>query len=180
MHDLENSNQKGPPSPVAGPETELPTPIKDSGLPQRPRSTSFYAQEMGRFRQKKRNLQPKKEISFHFLLSTTSSIQSSSTKPSKHSATINKGRLFVDLHTMDTTDIFMNTRRIQNATDHSMDYTCTELSTQPTAPQKALFLLASPIIFSEPPFNNQRTPPTKSHTVAGPRAFPVHSTVMTM
>ena len=43
MHDLENS--KSPPSPVAGPETELPTPSKDSGLSQRPRSTSFYRTE---------------------------------------------------------------------------------------------------------------------------------------
>ena len=75
-------------------------------------------------------------------------------------ATINKGSLFVDLDSMDTTEIFMNTTaEYRNATDHFMDYT--ELFTQ-----KALFPLASQNIFSVPPFNSQRTPPTKSHTVS--------------
>ena len=46
-------------------------------------------------------------------------------------ATINKGSLFVDLDSMDTTEIFMNTTaEYRNATDHFMDYT--ELFTQPT------------------------------------------------
>ena len=46
-------------------------------------------------------------------------------------ATINKGSLLVDLDSMDTTEIFMNTTaEYRNATDHFMDYT--ELFTQPT------------------------------------------------
>ena len=46
-------------------------------------------------------------------------------------ATINQGSLFVDLDSMDTTEIFMNTTaEYRNATDHFMDYT--ELFTQPT------------------------------------------------
>ena len=46
-------------------------------------------------------------------------------------ATINKGRLVIDLDSMDTTEIFMNTTaEYRNATDHFMDYT--ELFTQPT------------------------------------------------
>ena len=46
-------------------------------------------------------------------------------------ATINKGRLVIDLDSMDTTEIFMNTTaEYRNATDHFMDYT--ELFAQPT------------------------------------------------
>jgi len=57
-------------------------------------------------------------------------------------AGVNLSQLFVDLHSMDTTAIFMNTtEEYRNATDHFMDYT--ELFTQ-----KALFPLASQFIFS--------------------------------
>jgi hypothetical protein len=39
-------------------------------------------------------------------------------------ATINKGRLFIALDSVDTTAIFMNTtNEYRNATDHFMDYT---------------------------------------------------------
>ena len=56
----------------------------------------------------------------------------------------------------------MNTSaEYRNATDHFMDYT--EPFTQPT---ENVVSLGLQIIFSEPPFNNQRTPPTKTHTVS--------------